>query len=271
VQRGANPATESGRVTLKQLAKLRAATPNDAKFGREHLGILDEADGTRVIDLERWASLADEDSMMWGAVPGVLRRGVTALAIDVNFDGSMASVALVGRQAIRKRGHWESGPKLQGEIIRRGSGTGWVVDYVKGIIQRRGPLVIALDPKGAAGKLVPRFEAESIDLELISYAKHVQACGFFEELIMGPTDEHGRHDPDAPRMFVHLDDVFLNDAVEAGKKRTPGEAGEWLWHRRDTTDISPLVAMTLAVFAFIRAEGAEPERQKVSTAMYSYS
>jgi len=271
VQRSANPATESGRVTLKQLAKLRAATPNDAKFGREHLGILDEADGTRVIDAERWASLADEDSMMWGGVPGVLRRGVTALAIDVNFDGSMASVAMVGRQAIRKRGHWASGPKLQGEIIKRGSGTGWVVDYVKGIIQRWGPMVIALDPKGAAGKLVPRFEAESIDLELISYAKHVQACMYFEELIMGPTDERGRHDPDAPRLFVHLDDVFLNDAVEAGKKRTPGEAGEWLWHRRDTTDISPLVAMTLAVYAFIRAEGAEPERLKVSTAMYSFS
>ncbi|MDR6868461.1 hypothetical protein J2Y69_003077 [Microbacterium resistens] len=271
VQRGANPATESDRVTLALLAKLRAATPNDAKFGREHLGILDESAGTRVIDGERWASLADEDSMMWGGVPGHLRRGAVAVAIDVNFDGSLSSVALVGRQAIRKGGHWQAGPKLQGEIIKRGPGTGWVVDYVKGIIQRWGPVAVVLDPKGSPGKLIPRFEAESIDVTKISYSEHVQACGFFEELIMGPVDEHGRHDPDAPRLFVHLSDVYLDDAVEAGKKRTPGEAGEWLWHRRDTTDISPLVALTLAVFAFTRAEGTQPDRQRISTAMYSYS
>lgn len=271
VQRCANPATESGRITLAKLAKLRAATPNDAKFGREHLGILDESAGTRVIDSERWSSLADEDSMMWGGVPGHLRRGAVAIAIDVNFDGSLSSVALVGRQAIKKGGRWQAGPKLQGEIIRRGAGTGWVVDYVKGIIQRWGPVAVVLDPKGSPGKLVPRFEAESIDITKLSYAEHVQACGLFEELIMGPVDDHGRHDANAPRLFVHLDDVYLNDAVEAGKKRTPGEAGEWLWHRRDTTDISPLVAMTLGVFAFTRAEGAQPDRQRLSTAMYSYS
>lgn len=271
VHRSANPATEAGRVTLEKLAKLRAATPSDAKFGREHLGILDESAGTRVIDAERWSSLADEDSMMWGGVPGLIRRGMVALAIDVNYDGSMSSIALVGRQAIRKGGRWQAGPKLQGEIIKRGAGTGWVVDYVKGIIQRWGPVAVVLDPKGSPGKLVPRFEAESIDITKVSYAEHVQACGLFEELIMGPIDEHGRHDPDAPRLFVHLDDVYLNDAVESGRKRTPGEAGEWLWHRRDTTDISPLVALTLAVFAFTRSENAEPDRQRVSTEMYSFS
>lgn len=270
VWRGANPATESGRITIDKLAKLRAATPNDSKFGREHLGILDESAGTRVIDPDRWAALSDEDSMMWGGVPGHLRRGAVALAIDVNFDGSLSSVALVGRQAIKKGGRWQAGPKLQGEIIRRGGGTGWVVDYVKGIIQRWGPVDVVLDPKGSPGKLLPRFEAESIDVTKISYSEHVQACGFFEELIMGSVDEHGRHDEDAPRLFVHLNDVYLNDAVDAGKKRTPGEAGEWLWHRRDTTDISPLVAMTLAVFAFTRAEGAKPDKQGMSTAMYSF-
>lgn len=271
VWRLANPATESGRVTLAKLAKLRAATPSDAKFGREHLGILDESAGSRVIDGERWSSLADEDSMVWGGVPGHIQRGRVAIAIDVNFDGSISSVALVGRQAIRKGGRWQSGPKLQGEVIRRDAGTGWVVDYVKGLIERWGPVAVVLDPKGSPGKLVPRFEAESIEIEKISYSEHVQACGLFEELIMGPIDDRGRHDPDAPKLFVHLDDVYLNDAVEAGKKRTPGEAGEWLWHRRDTTDISPLVALTLAVFAFVRSENATPDRQRVSTAMYSFS
>lgn len=271
VQRGANPATEGGRITLAKLAKLRAATPNDAKFGREHLGILDESIGQRVIDEERWTALADDDSMVWGGVPGNIRRGAVALAIDVNFDGSMSSVALVGRQAVRSRGGWRAGPKIQGEIIARDRGTGWVVDYVKGVIQRWGPIDVVLDPKGSPGKLLPAFEAESIDITKISYSEHVQACMYFEELIMGPVDDRGRHDPSAPKLFVHLNDPHLNNAVEAGRKRTPGEAGEWLWHRRDTTDISSLVALTLAVYAFTRAENREPERQKVSTAMYSYS
>lgn len=272
VWRMANPATEKGRITIAKLAKLRAATPNDAKFGREHLGILDESAGQRVIDGERWASMADEDSMVWGGVPGRVMRGQVAIAIDVNYDGSRASVALVGRQAIMKNGRWQPGPKLQGELIRRDKGTGWVVDYVKEIIRRWGPVDVVLDPKGSPGKLVPRFEAESIDITKVSYSEHVQACGLFEELVMGPIDDHGRHDPDAPKLFVHLDDPFLNDAVEAGRKRTPGEAGEWLWHRRDTTDISPLVALTLAVYAFIRSEGAEPEKSgKVSTAMYGFA
>lgn len=270
--RCANPATESGRVTIAKLAKLRAATPNDAKFGREHLGILDESAGQAVIDMDRWHSLADEDSMMWGGVPRVLRKGVTSLAIDVNFDGSMASVALVGRQAIYKGGRWQAGPKLHGEIIARERGTGWVVDFVKGIVQRWGPIEIVLDAKGSAGKLLPAFEAESIDVTKISYSEHVQACMFFEELIMGPVDEHGRHDPAHPKLFVHLNDAHLNDAVEAGRKRTPGEAGEWLWHRRDTTDISALVALTLAVFSFTRSENrVEDKRQGVSTAMYAFN
>lgn len=271
VMRCANPATESGRITIDKLLKLRAATPSDAKFGREHLGILDESAGQRVIDLERWADLADEDSMMWGSVPRLIRRGMSALAIDVNFDGSRASVAMVGRQAIRKGGRWQAGPKLHGEIIASDAGTGWVVPYVKGVIQRWGPVEVVLDPKGATGKLMPAFEAESIDVTTITYSEHVQACGYFEELVMGPIDEHGRHDPAAPRLFVHLDDPHLNAAVDAGRKRTPGEAGEWLWHRRDTTDISALVALTLAVFAFTRAEHREPERQKVSTAMYAFN
>lgn len=271
VWRTANPATESGRVTIAKLAKLRAATPNDAKFGREHLGILDESVGQRVIDEERWNSLADEESMMWGSVPRMLRRDACVLAVDVNFDGSMASIAIVGRQAVRKSGSWIAGPKLHGEIVDRRPGTGWVVDRVKELIARWGPIEVVLDPKGSPGKLLPAFEAESIEVTKISYSEHVQACMYFEELIMGPADERGRHDPSHPKLFVHLNDPHLNDAVEAGRKRTPGEAGEWLWHRRDTTDISSLVALTLAVFAFTRSENKEPDRRKVSTAMYSFN
>lgn len=44
----------------------------------------------------------------------------------------------------------------------------------------------------------------------------------------------------------HLDQPVLNSALGAARKRNLGDA--WAWHRRDLTDISPLVACTLALF-----------------------
>jgi hypothetical protein len=51
----------------------------------------------------------------------------------------------------------------------------------------------------------------------------------------------------------------LRAALEAARKRDAGDAGAWLWNRRDDTDISPLVASTLAVFAHSRDKPVEVE------------
>jgi hypothetical protein len=48
---------------------------------------------------------------------------------------------------------------------------------------------------------------------------------------------------------VHKEQPGLTAALESARKRDAGEAGAWLWNRRDETDISPLVAVTLAAFA----------------------
>jgi hypothetical protein len=48
--------------------------------------------------------------------------------------------------------------------------------------------------------------------------------------------------------FRHRPDGLLDSALRAAKKRTVGDA--WMWDRRDLTDISPLVAATLALWGF---------------------
>jgi hypothetical protein len=49
-------------------------------------------------------------------------------------------------------------------------------------------------------------------------------------------------------------DGSLNAAVAAAKQRMSGDA--WVWGRRNETDISPLVATTIAYFAVQR--GVDP-------------
>jgi hypothetical protein len=59
--------------------------------------------------------------------------------------------------------------------------------------------------------------------------------------------------------MVHLDQPLLNTAVAAARKRAVGDA--WAWHRKDsTTDITPLVAATLALWGFAHS-AARPKKQ----------
>ena len=78
-----------------------------------------------------------------------------------------------------------------------------------------------------------------------------QACALFKNAV-----DDGQ--------LLHKSQTGLTAALEAGRKRPLGEAGLWGWHRRDTTDITPLVASTLAVFGFSRgAVVPEPEDNRV--------
>jgi hypothetical protein len=61
---------------------------------------------------------------------------------------------------------------------------------------------------------------------------------------------------------VHKEQIGLRAALEAARKRDAGDAGAWLWNRRDDTDISPLVAATLAVFAHSRDIPDVPEANR---------
>lgn len=228
----ANPGTESGRITVDFIRKERAAM-SEVEFARERMGILDEHAGATVIDLDVWDAQADEVSMVLDPV---------AFAVDVSPDSAWSSIAVCGRRADRK---------LHVEIVERRRGTGWVVDRVEELVSSWQPVSVTLDAIGPAGALLPAFKERGIGTEVVSMTQYGQACAMFKNAV------------DDGEMF-HKGQTGLTAALESGRKRPLGDAGLWGWHRRDTTDITPLVAATLAVFGFSRgAVAPEPEDNRV--------
>lgn len=228
----ANPGTESGRIQVEFIRKERAAM-SELAFARERLGILDESKGATVVDMATWGELADELSSPLDPV---------AFAIDVSPDSAWSSIAVCGRRADRK---------LHIEVVERRRGTGWVVDRVEELVASWQPVSVTLDAIGPAGALLPAFTERGISIDVVSMTQYGQACALFKNAV----DD---------RELFHKGQSGLTAALESGRKRPLGDAGLWGWHRRDTTDITPLVASTLAVFGFSRgAVAPEPEDNRV--------
>jgi hypothetical protein len=213
----ANPATSTGRIRVDFIAKERAAM-SDVTFGRERLGIVDESKNATVVDLEAWAAAGDPLSQPFDPV---------CFAVDIGPDAAFTSIAVAGTTP--------SG-KTHVEVVDRRRGTGWVTDRLEELRDRWNPSAIVIDPIGPVGSLLPSFAVAGLDVTELGMREHARACGLFKVLV-----EEGR--------LVHKDQPGLTAALESARKRDAGEAGAWLWNRRDETDISPLVAVTLAAFA----------------------
>lgn len=222
----ANPGASSKRgvPSLEYMDKERAGM-SEVAFARERLGILDENEGASVVDLDLWDSLKEV-----GAQP----LDPVAFAIDVNPDSTWTSIAVSGRTA--------AGRLFVG-VVERKRGTGWVVDRVEDLVSSWNPTSVTLDAIGPAGLLLPAFAERGVAVDVVSMTQYGQACGAFKAAV-----DEGR--------MVHEGQPGLRAALEAARKRPLGESGLWGWHRRDTTDITPLVASTLATFAHVRTSGA---------------
>lgn len=213
--------------------EVERANMSEVDFLRERLGIWDDTKTASVIDLDIWASRGDPLSSPYDPV---------AFAIDIPPDSSFTSVAIAGA---RPDG------KIHTEVVKRSRGTGWVVDFIEEMRDKWHPSQIALDAKGPAGALLSSFAVAGVEITTVSYEEHIQACALFKMLV----------ENDGLR---HTEQAGLTAALTAARKRDAGEAGGWLWNRRDETDISPLVAATLATFAHARTAAVpEPENNRV--------
>lgn len=211
----------------------------DAEFARERLGIWHDPRRGVVIDPNAWADLGDSDSP---------RPTPVAFAVDVPPDRSTASIGVAG---MRPDG------LVQIELARAADerGTSWVPERVVKMAQDWSPTAIILDASGPAGSLVgPIREAltgAGLDPDLVhttSAREMAQACGMFFDSVTEKQLRHGR-------------DPRLNAALVAARKRPLGDA--WAWRRKNSTDISPLVAVTLAMFGL---KARQPKSKKPSAA-----
>jgi hypothetical protein len=183
-----------------------------------------------VISQAAWAAVADPESEIVGRV---------AFALDVAPDREYASIAVAGRRA---------DGLLHAEITGRTvldhrPGTDWIVPRAKELVEAWKPVAFVVDPASPAGSLITKLEAAGITVTSTSAREHAQACGAFYDAVVKPKEAH----EDWASKLRHLDQAPLNTALAGAEKRTLGDA--WAWARRTaTSDISPLVAATLALW-----------------------
>lgn len=191
------------------------------EFLRERLGIPDMpvmAGGQSEIDLDVWAALAD---------PTSTAAGIPAFVVDVSPNGKSACIAMGGSRG-------EDG-RLHVEIVDHREGTDWVLAR-RSELERLWPNAVwALDPSGPAVQL--RSSADWHELG----AK--DAGEAFAGLIAAVASS------ELAWKCSERDESALWAALEGARRQTYGD-GIPRWSRRTSqVDISPLVALTLAVHA----------------------
>jgi len=156
--------------------------------------------------------------------------GDLVFALDVNPERSAAAIAVCDQAG-------------NVELVEHRPGVTWVVERTLELAEKWSAPVV-LDGYGPAGSLFDALEAGGIKVEKLSSRQVAYACGSFFDAV---SDER-------IRIRIH---PALEDAVASARRRVTGDS--WSWARSDTsTDISPLVAVTLA---FDRATSAKVSKQ----------
>jgi phage terminase large subunit-like protein len=208
------------RISAEYVARERAALPPDA-FARERLGVglypTDLADAWQVISRQAWLALAD---------PRSVPEDPVCFAADAMPGGSHAAISVAGRRA---------DGLLHVEVVDHQPGTAWVVPRLTELNAKHSPCAVVVDPTSQAGSLIGALEAAGIEVLKPTPRDAAQACGQFFQAVTDSGEIRHRGDP------------ALVKALGGAQSRPLADA--WAWARRNAaTDISPLVAVTLAAW-----------------------
>lgn len=230
----ANPSVPH-RTSWTAISRLRKNLPSLDSWLLEGLGIW-YAEGSRaVIDSVTWDALYDELSM------GTSER---ALAIDVNPERSAASVA---GAAQRDDGLWHV------ELLECRQGIAWVVPYVARIVHAPGAdfRCVVVDGRSPAASLIPDLVRAGVRVTVSDVRDMASACANLYDRAYEGT-------------IRHIGQWQLNDALSAARKR-PLLDGAWGWSRKEaTSDITPIVAVTLALFGSETTRAKRPKKKAMS-------
>lgn len=231
----ANPSFphRTGRRAILRLRKLLSTDD----YLREGLGIWAPAKtDPRAIAPETWAALAD---------PASSPAGQVAFAVDMPPDRRSAVLAVAGTR--------DDG-RHHVEVIRHEPGSAWVAEYLKDLQDAHEHATVALDPAGPAGALLPDLERHEVDVRHIVGREYAQACGALDLAIRSGTLRHLGLAEQPP----------LTAAVAAARRRKYGDAFTWARVSVET-DISPLVAATLALHAHRTADPRSRKKRRPKT------
>lgn len=226
----ANPALGI-RLLWDTIADERADMSEDT-FARERLGLWETQASLQVVNPAWWEAAKDINSKPVDPV---------AFAADITPDRQRGTISLAARRA---------DGLLHIETVHNDRGTGWIVPRLIELTAKWKPCAVVLDPGSPAGSLIAELQEAGVEPLLTSTRDVGQACGAFFDLVRD-------------NKLRHMDDPKLNLALGSARKRPLGDSGAWAWHRKDSaTDITPLVAATLALHGFTRAQ---PEPKKSLT------
>jgi hypothetical protein len=205
------------RIT-EQYVKAEKRELDPRTFAVERLGVgdwpLTDGDAT-VIPLAVWDALADEESRPVDPV---------CFAFDVKPDRSASSIGVAG---LRDDG------LAHVEVVDHDRGTDWVVGRLVALVANHRSSGVFCDTTGPAASLLADLERAGVTVEAVTASAHARACGQF-------------YDKVSQEQVRHLGTPELRAALRGARTRPLGEA--WAWARaKSTIDISPLVAVTLAL------------------------
>jgi hypothetical protein len=156
--------------------------------------------------------------------------GEVAFAAEISEDRKHCAVVAAGRE--------KDGTRIVVDLA-------WY-DHPRGAVARlaelavkHDPVAVVVDPRSQAGTLLRPLADAGVFVTEPSTQDVVTAHGEFLDLV-----NDGR--------LAHLDQPPLTAAVRAAQQRAL--AGAQAWERRIAVDQSPLVAATLAAWAFVRWE-----------------
>jgi hypothetical protein len=156
--------------------------------------------------------------------------GEIALAVEISEDRKHAAIVAAGRE--------KDGTRLVVDLV-------WYehprdsVTRLAALNVRHDPVAVVVDPRSQAGTLLNPLAEAGVFVTQPQTADVVIAHGELLDLI-------------ADGRLAHLNQPPLTSAVQAAQQRPL--AGAQAWERRVTVDQSPLVAATLAAWAFRRWE-----------------
>ena len=208
---------------------------DEQSFLRERLGVPDVllSELGSIIDPDEWAACENTQSKLVGPV---------VFAIDVQPGSKLSAISVAGENQNGER-HIEF---VDSGMSRKG--TGWVVDELVRLTTSHECRGIVVDPGSEAGGLVAdigeAFRDLDVPLILVSANDHASSVSTLLQSV-------------PERRVVHVGQPEMLAAVSGAQLRPLRDASAF--KRRDSSvDITPLVAATLALGAFISLEPEVP-------------
>lgn len=178
----------------------------------------------KLFKLAAWHALADV-----GSAP----QGPVCFAFDVSQDRSRSAIAAAGK---RPDG------SVHIEVVEARGGTDWLPARMATLAETHPNVGVVVNGKGQAVSLVPDIADLGVKVQTANGSEVAQACArIFDAVTYGT--------------LRHLGDERLANALDGVARRKLGEA--WAWdHENSTSDITPLVAATLALWRLTAGPGS---------------